>query len=67
MSDRVNLADPDCEPTDEQLAELMHRAFAGVAEKRRAALAKLRAGIATERQRVLRELDRRAEARRTGR
>lgn len=30
MEPRPNLADPDFEPTDEQLAELMRRAFAGV-------------------------------------
>ena len=36
-----NLADPDFEPTDEQLQELSRRAFAGVAEARQAALTTL--------------------------
>ena len=42
----VNLADPEFEPTDEQLAELFKRAFADVGSKHRESLAKLRAEIA---------------------
>jgi hypothetical protein len=57
MSDRVNLADPDFEPTDEQLQELSARAFAGVPSANRAALERIRAQIAHERQIVLRALE----------
>lgn len=42
----VNLADPACEPTDEQLGELFKRAFADVGSKHRESLARLRAEIA---------------------
>ncbi len=43
-----NLADPDFEPTDEQLAELCRRAFAGVEQAHQKALDALREGIARE-------------------
>jgi hypothetical protein len=46
---RRNLADPDYEPTDEDLVELAHEAFAGVREANEAALTRMRAAIATER------------------
>ena len=39
---RRNLADPDYEPTDEELVELAHEAFAGVREANEAALARMR-------------------------
>ncbi len=39
------LADPDFEPTDEQLIELSRAAFAGVREQHEQALARLHAGI----------------------
>ncbi|HWO22807.1 MAG TPA: hypothetical protein VNO30_28805 [Kofleriaceae bacterium] len=42
----INLADPEFEPTDEQLAELFKRAFADVGSKHRESLARLRAEIA---------------------
>ena len=42
----VNLADPEFEPTDEQLGELFKRAFADVDNKHRESLARLRAEIA---------------------
>jgi hypothetical protein len=45
----INLSDPDFEPTDEQLAGLCARAFAGVPEARRRAMAKLREDIAAAR------------------
>jgi hypothetical protein len=45
MGDAINLADPDFEPTDEQLIGLSKRAFAGVAAKYEAAFARLRAEI----------------------
>lgn len=49
MSDRVDLADPDFEPTDEQLMELSRRAFSGVKAARAESRAKLRAEIAAAR------------------
>jgi hypothetical protein len=57
-----NLADPDFEPTDEQLIELSRRAFAGVREQRERAQQALRAEIEVERDRVLRRLAERARA-----
>lgn len=45
MADRVNLADPDVEPTDEQLMGLSKRAFAHVPQARAEALERLRAQI----------------------
>ena len=56
MSVAPNLADPDVEPTDEELAGLSHRAFAHVRGERAAALERLRAEIAAERVRVLARL-----------
>jgi hypothetical protein len=41
-----NLADPEYEPTDEELQELTHSAFADVAARNFEALRKLHAGIA---------------------
>ena len=46
MPDRINLADPDFEPSDEQLQELSRKSFAHVAEANRAAQRKLREDIA---------------------
>lgn len=43
---KVNLADPSCEPTDEELGELFKRAFADVGRQHRESLARLRAEIA---------------------
>ena len=57
MSDAINLADPTFEPTDEQLIELSRRAFAGVKERREAALAKMRAEIAERSAEVIREFE----------
>ncbi|MBK9644291.1 MAG: hypothetical protein IPO67_03930 [Deltaproteobacteria bacterium] len=36
MKRKINLRDPEFEPTDEELAELMHSAFAQVRAKREA-------------------------------
>jgi hypothetical protein len=58
MSDRRNLADPSYEPSGEELQGLATRAFAPVAEARRAAVEKLRLAIAQERKRVLEEIER---------
>ncbi|MCL2450376.1 MAG: hypothetical protein FWD17_15625 [Polyangiaceae bacterium] len=57
MGDAINLADPDFEPTDEQLMELSKRAFAGVKERREVALARMRAEIAARSAEVLRQLE----------
>jgi hypothetical protein len=62
MSDAINLADPSFEPTDEQLAGLMSRAFAGVTAAHEQALVRLRAEIE-----VLRAEARRAQAERSAR
>jgi hypothetical protein len=46
MSDHHrNLADPEYEPSDEDLARLMHEAFAGVAEAHDESLRAMRARI----------------------
>ena len=45
-SQHGNLADPDYEPTDEELHELVHSAFAGVAERNQEALRLVHAQIA---------------------
>ena len=45
MPRRVNFADPDYEPSDEDLAELMHEAFAGVAEAHQQSLVDMEARI----------------------
>jgi hypothetical protein len=57
MSDVVNLADPNAEPTDEQLIGLSKRAFAGVAAKHEAALVRLREEIRELSARALQEID----------
>jgi len=44
--ERINLADPDFEPTDEQLRGLSQRAFAGVREAHQESLRRLREEIA---------------------
>lgn len=60
MADRINLADPSFEPTDEQLIGLATRAFAGVRPARERAMAKLRADIAAAREEALTSLAKRA-------
>jgi hypothetical protein len=50
---RINLADPDFEPSDEQLQALSHSAFAGVAERNAEAAARMTSAIAARRQKVL--------------
>ena len=62
MIDRVNLADPDVEPTDAQLIGLSTRAFAGVARAREMALQRIRAEIAAARVSVLDDLAKRRAA-----
>lgn len=46
MKRAPNFADPDFEPTDEQLEQLSREAFADVARKNEEALARLRAQVA---------------------
>lgn len=60
MPERIDLADPAFEPSDEQLIGLASRAFAGVEARYQRALAKLRAEIAAEREHSLRALEARA-------
>jgi hypothetical protein len=45
MSARTNLADPDYEPSDDDLARLMHDAFAGLRDAREESLREMRARI----------------------
>lgn len=51
-----NLADPDFEPSDDDLTGLARRAFADVRRQHERALEKLRAQIASARADVLRRL-----------
>ena len=62
--DRVNLADPDFEPTDAQLEELSARAFAGVRAAHERALTQMRADISTARREALEAFEQRLKARR---
>ena len=57
MRDRINLADPDVEPTDEELVCLVAEAFTGVAAANEASQKSMRARIATEREAALRYLE----------
>lgn len=56
--ERVNLADPNYEPTDEDLRELSREAFADVALKNAEALARLGEEIEELRRQVLASLGR---------
>lgn len=49
---KVNLADPDYEPTDEDLQRLAHEAFEDVPRRRVAVLQRLHAQIAEDRRRL---------------
>ncbi len=60
MARRVNLADPDFEPTDDELRQLSARAFAGVAAAHERALARLRDEIAAARAEALRAFQERS-------
>ncbi len=51
-----NLADPDYEPSDEQLTGLMKRAFAGLKDAERVRLERLRSDIAHAREEALARL-----------
>lgn len=56
MSDRVNFADPEYEPTDDDLRQLSREAFAHVRAAHEAALVEMRARIEKERVEVLRRV-----------
>lgn len=58
MNRKVDLANPDFEPSDEELQELSRRAFEGVGERYAAALKRLEADIAQERREVLARVER---------
>ena len=51
-----NLADPEYEPSDEELAGLTKRAFAGVKEAERLRVEKLRGDVARAREEALARL-----------
>lgn len=51
-----NLADPEYEPTDEELSELVRRAFSDVASSNEAALRKVHAEIAALRVTLMQQL-----------
>jgi hypothetical protein len=53
MAAHGDLSDPDYEPTDEELRELVHSAFADVAAQNEAALRKIHAEIAVLREEVM--------------
>jgi hypothetical protein len=58
MSRKVDLADPDFEPSDEELQELSRRAFQGAGERYAVALKKLAADIDSSRKEVLARVER---------
>jgi len=67
VSDVRNLADPDFEPTDEDLIGLSERAFAHVREEHEASLRKLRADIAAAGEAALERLRERRSGTKTDR
>lgn len=56
MSQKIDLSEPDFEPTDEQLQDLAKRAFEGVVELHQQALKVLRDEINEQRKKVLESL-----------
>jgi hypothetical protein len=62
MARVTNFGDPSFEPTDEELAELMHEAFAEVPARNAAALAGLRQEIAELRKQALARFEQRLSA-----
>ncbi len=45
VADHINLADPACEPSDEDFARLMRTCFAGLRDAREQSLREMRARI----------------------
>ena len=62
MARATNFGDPSFEPTDEELAELMHEAFAEVPVRNAAGLAQIRREIAELREQALARLEQRLGA-----
>jgi hypothetical protein len=62
MARATNFGDPSFEPTDEELAELMHEAFAEVPARNAAALARLEQETAELRAQALVRLEQRLGA-----
>jgi hypothetical protein len=62
MARATNFGDPSFEPTDEELADLMHEAFAEVPARNAAALARLENEIAELRAQALARFAQRASA-----
>jgi hypothetical protein len=58
METRINLADPNFEPTDEQLRQLSKSAFADVAQQNRRNLESMRQRIKAARVELLKSLKR---------
>jgi hypothetical protein len=58
MARVTNFGDPSYEPTDEELAELMHEAFADIPARNAAALAKIHDDIAKLREEAMARLKR---------
>lgn len=58
----TNFGDPSFEPTDEELAELMHEAFAEVPARNAEALARIHSEIAVLREQALARLEQRRGA-----
>jgi hypothetical protein len=56
MDGKINLADPDFEPSDEQLQELMRRAFSNLVEEDELRLRLMRERIAAGRIELLKQL-----------
>lgn len=65
MPSPINLADPDFEPSDDQLKGLMTRAFAGVREARERNLVEMRARIARLQLEAMASFEARSAPRRT--
>jgi len=57
MASEIDLGNPAFEPSDDQLNGLIARAFAGIPEANRAAIAGIHAQIRLARAETLRELD----------
>jgi hypothetical protein len=62
MARATNFGDPSFEPTDEELTELMHEAFADVPARNAAARASLRREIAELRKHALARFEQRLSA-----
>lgn len=66
MAGHKNLADPDYEPSDEDFAELLRSAFAGLREAHEASLREMRARILVLQTEARERFEARAKADRRG-